>query len=118
MVRIIGFKVRMNAEGEPFNTLIVQGGIELVKSKETGLFYATAKKASIPSTFDEKTCESLVGQELEGTVQKAECEPYEFTNEETGVVMELSHRWVFVKEGETVGEVVHQEQHQEEPELV
>ena len=118
MVTIVEYKVRMNGAGEPSNTLIVQGGIELVKSKETGLFYATAKKASIPSTFDDKTCESLIGQELDGSVQKVECEPYEFTNEETGEVMELSHRWVFVKEGETVGEVVRQEQHQEEPELV
>ena len=90
----------------------------MVKSKETGLHYATAKKASIPSTFDEETCKSLIGQELDGAVEKVECESYEFTNEETGEVMELSHRWVFVKEGETVGEAVHQEQHQEELELV
>ena len=72
MVRIIDFKVRMNGEGEPFNALIVQGGVELVKSQETGLYYATAKKASIPSTFDVKTCESLIGQELDGSVQKAD----------------------------------------------
>ncbi|NQU53748.1 MAG: hypothetical protein HQ522_14555 [Bacteroidetes bacterium] len=84
MVRIIGFKVRMNAEGDPFNALIVQGSVELVKSQETGLFYAIAKKASIPSTFDDKTCESLIGQEIDGSVQKAECDPYSFTNEETG----------------------------------
>ena len=118
MVRIIDFKVRMNGEGEPFVALIVQGGIELVKSRETGMFYATSKKASIPSTFDEKTAESLIGQELDGSVQKAECEPYEYTNEETGEVMELDYRWVFVKNGETVGEVIQQEQHQEELELV
>ncbi|MEN8123331.1 MAG: hypothetical protein ABFS35_23540 [Bacteroidota bacterium] len=118
MVTILDFKVRMNGEGEPFNALIVQGGIELVKSKETGLFYATAKKASIPSTFDEKTCESLIGQELEGTVQRVDCEPYEITNEETGEVMELSHRWVFVKDGESVEQAVKVKQHQEEPELV
>ncbi|NQU33161.1 MAG: hypothetical protein HQ521_08000 [Bacteroidetes bacterium] len=108
----------MNAEGEPFNTLIVQGGIELVKSKETGLFYATAKKASIPSTFNDKTCESLIGQELDGSVQKAECEPYKYTNEDTGEVMELSHRWVFVKEGEAVSEAVKERLFEEEPELV
>ncbi|AHW60656.1 hypothetical protein SAMN05444285_12357 [Draconibacterium orientale] len=118
MVTIVDFKTRMNAEGEPFLALVVQGGIELVKSKETGMYYATAKKASIPSTFDEKTAESLIGQELEGTVQKMECDPYEFTNEETGEIMELSHRWVYVKDGETVDDVVHHEQHQEEPELV
>ena len=118
VVRIVDFKVRMNGEGEPFNALIVQGGIELIKSKDTGMFYATAKKASIPSTFDDNTCESLIGQELPGTVQKVECEPYSFTNEETGEVIELDYRWVFVKEGETAGQAVHQEQHQEELELV
>jgi len=118
MVRIIDFKVRMNGEGESFNALIVQGGIELVQSKETGMFYATAKKASIPSTFDDKTCETLIGQELPGSIEKVECEPYEFTNEETGEVMELSHRWVFVKEGETVNQAAKVEQFEEEPELV
>ena len=49
--------------------------------------------------------------ELDGSIKKVECEPYEFTDEETGEVIELDYRWVFVKEGETVGEVVHQEQH-------
>jgi len=75
MVRIIDYKTRMNADGEPFLALIVQGGISLVKSKESGLYYATAKKASIPSTFDEETCKSLIGQELEGSVERVECEP-------------------------------------------
>lgn len=32
--------------------------------------------------------------------------------------MELSHRWVFVKEGDTVEQAVKAEQHQEVPELV
>jgi hypothetical protein len=118
MVKIIDYKVRMSADGEPFFALILQGGIQLVQSKETGMFYATAKRASITSTFDEETCKSLIGQELDGTVEKVECETYEYTNEETGEILELSHRWVFVKEGETVGEVDHQEQHEEEPELV
>ncbi|NQU33826.1 MAG: hypothetical protein HQ521_11365 [Bacteroidetes bacterium] len=118
MVTIVDFKVRMNSDGDPFNVLIVQGGIELVKSKETGLFYATAKQASIPSTFDDKTCQSLIGQELDGSVQKVECEPYEFTNEQSGEVMELSHRWVFVKESEAVSEVVKTRLFEEEPELV
>lgn len=118
MVTIVDYKVRMNGDGEPFNALIVQGGIELVKSKETGLFYATAKKASIPSTFDEKTCEGLIGQELDGTVQKVQCEPYEVADQETGEIRELDFRWVYVKEGESVGQTVQQEQHQEEASLV
>ena len=117
-LKIVDFKTRMNAEGEPFLVLIVQDGITLVKSKETGLYYATSKQASIPSTFDEATCKGLIGQELDGSIQKVECDPYEFTNEETGEVMELNHRWVFVKEGETVENAVSVDQHKEEPELV
>ena len=67
MVKIIDYKTRMSAEGEPFLALIVQGGISLVKSGETGLYYATAKRASIPCTFDEQTCQSLIGQKLDGS---------------------------------------------------
>lgn len=118
MVTIVDFKTRMNAEGEPFLALIVQDGITLVKSKETGMYYATAKKASIPSTFDEETCKSLIGEKLEGSVEQVECEPYEFANEETGEVITLNHRWVFVKPGDTAEEAAKAEQHQEEPELV
>jgi hypothetical protein len=119
MVRIIDYKVHQNKDGEPFLALIVQeSGIQLVKSQKTGMYYAIAKKASIPSTFDEETCKSLIGQELEGTVERVDCEPYEFTNEETGEVMVLDHRWVFVQEGETVQQAVEEEVPEEEPELV
>lgn len=114
MVRIIDYRTRINAEGEPFLALVVQGGITLVKSKETGLYYATAKKTSIPCTFDEATCKTLIGQELDGTVERVDCEAYEFTNETTGEVITLDHRWVFVKTGDTVENVLEKERHQYE----
>ncbi len=117
MVRIIDYRVRESRDGEPFLALIVQGGLQLVKSKETGMYYATAKKASIPSTFDELTCQSLIGQEIDGTIERVECEPYEITNEETGEVINLNYRWIYVKEGETVEESVKAEVPEEEPEL-
>ena len=118
MVRIIDYKTRMSAEGEPFIALILQSGITLVKSKETGMYYATAKKTSITSTFNEETAKSLIGTELEGSIEKVDCEPYEFTNEETGEVIELDYRWVYAKPGDTVKQAVKAEQHQEELELV
>ena len=108
MVTIIDYRVRQSRDGEPFIALIVQGGIELVKSKETGLFYATAKKASLPSTFDERTAQAFIGQQIDGTVQKVECEPYEMVDTDTGEVRTLDFRWVYVKEGETVGQAVRQ----------
>ena len=106
MVTIVDFVKRQNKEGVEFNALILQGGIELVKSHETGRFYATAKKASITSTFDDAMCQSLIGTQIPGSVQRVLCEPYEFTVKETGEVIELTHRWQYAKEGETIEEKV------------
>ena len=106
MVKIVDFVKRQNKEGKEFNALILQSGIELVKSKGTGAWYATSKKTSISSTFDDATCQNLIGQEIPGSVQRVESEPYLFTNKETGEVLTLNHRWVYQKEGETVEEKV------------
>jgi hypothetical protein len=68
MVRVTNYAERENSAGEKFYSLILQGkGIEMVKSKETGRFYATSKQASVTSTFDEETCKSLIGEEITGS---------------------------------------------------
>ena len=77
MVTIVDYKQRVNAAGDPFFALIVQGGIELIQSGNTGQFYANAKNASIISTFNEATCQKLIGQELPGTVERVACPEYE-----------------------------------------
>jgi len=102
MVRIINYSERTSEDGKKFFTLDVQGGIEMVKSKSTGNFYATARKTSITTTFDEHTCKALIGTEMSGSVEKEECESYEYTVKETGEVIELSHRFVFVPENEQI----------------
>ncbi len=56
MVKIIDCRVRTNSAGEEFCALILQGGLEHVKSKETVNYYATAKSDSITSTFTEEQC--------------------------------------------------------------
>jgi hypothetical protein len=106
MVTIVDFVKRQNKEGKEFNALVLQSGVELVKSQETGNYYATSKKASISSTFDDATCQTLIGQQLPGSIQKVVSEPYLFTNKDTGEVLTLTHRWVYQKEGETVEEKV------------
>jgi hypothetical protein len=106
MVTIIDFSKRTNAEGEDFFALIVQGGIDMVASKTTGKFYATARKCSVPSTFDERTCQSLIGQQMPGTVHKVQCEPYEFVVQQTGEVITLNHHWEYSPEAETLDEVI------------
>ncbi len=98
MVRIIGYKERENEEGIPFFLLELQGGIEMVLSKTTNRYYATAKKAYISSTFDEQTCQALIGTEMQGKIIKEECEPYDYVIKETGEEITLYHRWVYMAE--------------------
>lgn len=98
MVRIVNYKKRQTEDGKEFFALEITGGIEMVMSNATGQFYATAKKAYIASTFDEETCKALVGSEMPGSIIKAECEPYEYTIRDTGEVITLGYRYVFLPE--------------------
>lgn len=98
MLRIVNFKERESDDGSTFFALTIQGGVELVKSNATGNFYATARKTSITSTFDEETCQALLGSEIPGKIVKKECEPYTFTIKDTGEIIELSHRYEYVPE--------------------
>lgn len=98
MVRIINYKKRQAEDGREFFVLEITGGIEMIKSNETGQFYATAKKATIPTTFDEETCIGLVGSDLPGKISKVEVEPYSYFVKETGEELILTHRWVYDSE--------------------
>lgn len=95
MVTIINYKQRQKEDGSTFYVLEVQGGIEMVMSQTTNQFYATSKKASITSTFDELTCQALIGTQMQGSIVKQECEPYEYTVKDTGEVIILHHRFVY-----------------------
>jgi hypothetical protein len=106
MVTVCEVIKRKNKEGVEFNALILQGGIELVKSRETGSWYATSKRASITSTFDDATAQSLIGTQIPGSIKRVETEPYDFVVKDTGEVLELTHRWQYDKEGETIEEKV------------
>ncbi len=102
MVRITNYQRRVTEQGKEFFTLELQGGIEVVKSQETGRSYMTAKKASMSCTFDELTCQSLLGTELPGAVKKVSCEQYSYTIRETGEVITLSHRFEYTDTEEPV----------------
>ncbi len=106
MVKVISYEARSNDLGEEFNVLIVQGGITPALSKETGKFYLTSKKASIPCTFDEGVCNSLIGTSLEGKVVKIKTEPYSYTIEETGETIQIDFRYEYLNE-----ELVMEQQH-------
>ena len=98
MVRISNYIKRTTEEGKSFFVLELQGGVEVVKSRETGKLYMTARKASMSCTFDELTCQSLIGTELPGSVIKVECEAYEYTIKDTGEVITLSYRFEYVEQ--------------------
>ena len=76
MVTIIDYSQRTKSDGSVFYSLILQGGIQMVKSQQTERYYATLKKASITCTFDEATRKASIGEKFPGSIQKQSCEPY------------------------------------------
>jgi len=108
MVTITGYAERESSkDGKKFYALTVQGGLEMVLSEETGRYYATAKQASVTSTFDEKTCQGLVGTKLPGKISRVKCEPFEYTIRETGEIIKLDHRWTYSPEEASLEETVY-----------
>lgn len=99
-VKIIDFNLREAQNGKQFYSLTLQGGVEIVKSSN-GSSYLTIRKASMPTTFEEATCMSLIGTELPGIIDKVDCEPYEYVIPQTGEVILLSHRYEYKEEAVT-----------------
>lgn len=102
MVTIVGYKNYQRESGEVFFALEVRGGIESVKSKDTGRTYFTARTTKIPCTFNEPTCKALVGTQMPGEIKKVSVDPYEFTVKETGEIIKMSHRYEYLSEEESI----------------
>ncbi|MFT6638392.1 MAG: hypothetical protein ACJAYP_000969 [Flavobacterium sp.] len=111
MVLITDYKVNTKENGEKFYSLLIQGGVEAIISKETGRTYLTAKTARVSCTFDETMCMSLIGTSLPGAISKVEVEPYQYVIEATGEVITRNHRYEYMtEEAAIVNENVHQEE--------
>lgn len=95
MVRIVDYKTRENELGEAFFALILEGDVEMVKSESSGRFYATARRCSIPSTFNEETCKQMIGQQLLGTIERVDTDPYDYEIPETGELISLAHSYEY-----------------------
>jgi hypothetical protein len=78
MITIIDVAERKNSAGETFTALILAGSVEMIKSM-TGRFYATTRKASVPSTLSLAHAKSLIGTKMPGSIIKVPCEPYVYT---------------------------------------
>ncbi len=106
MVRVISWQKRQKESGVTFNVLSLQGGIEMIKSAKSGKFYATARKANLVCTFDDATCNSLIGTEFPGSISKEECDPYEYTVPNGGETILLTHTYVYTPDSSNVEENV------------
>ena len=100
MVTVTGFNLRQQKEGEQkhYISLDLEGDIEMVQSQNTGRFYATVRRCTISSTFDQLTAERMVGRQMPGSIERVPCEPYDFTIEETGEAIKIGYRWDYLPE--------------------
>ena len=99
MVTIKGYQEVAKEDGTSFISLELNGSLELVQSANTGKFYATIRKCKIPSTFDEATAKTMVGQQIPGDIVRVSCESYEYISKTTGEVLELQHTYAYQPPG-------------------
>lgn len=99
MVTVSNYALRVRKSDEStFVVLELTGGLEIIQSSSTGKFYASMRKANLPSTFSEEMAKTLIGQTLQGNIIKEEVEPYEFTNQKTGEIMMLNYSYAYQPE--------------------
>jgi hypothetical protein len=102
MLTVTSYKVRVSKEGKEYLTLEIQGGLEMIQSQVTGRFYMTVRKSSMTATFGEEVAKLFVGTQIPGKIVRTECDPYEYTIQNTGEVVTLTHRWSYQPEGAAV----------------
>ena len=98
MVTVVNYRERILEDDHSFFVLVLQGAVTPMRSDETGNIYFTAMKATVPTTFDENTCKSLIGNEFPGQIEKVACKPYDYVIEETDEVIRMSHRYEYYDE--------------------
>ena len=102
MVTVSNYNLRKNKDGNSFISLELTGGLEMVQSQSTGRFYATVRRCSIPSTFDEATAKMLIGSQMEGDIVRVVCDPYEYTVKKTAEVITLAYSYSYQPKGSSV----------------
>ncbi len=101
MVTVTNYTTRTRKDGSTFQVLEISGSAELVQSQETGKFYATVRKTTIPCTFDETIAKGLVGTQMKGDVVRVQVDAYDFVNPKTGEIIKLQHSYSYQPEGST-----------------
>lgn len=94
MVTVVNIHQRNGSKG-PFIALELMGDVELIQSQTTGKFYATARRCTVPSSFDEQTALMMIGSKMPGTIERVQAEPYDYAIPETGEVIKLAHTYQY-----------------------
>ena len=95
MVTVKTYHVRNGEDGKQFISLELEGEISFVQSQKTGRFYASAKRCFMYAAFDEQTAARLVGTQMQGTIERVGCDPYDYKIPETGELKTLSYTYEF-----------------------
>ncbi|WP_242927349.1 hypothetical protein [Pontibacter vulgaris] len=106
MVTVTNFVKRTSGDGKQFNALILQGDVEMILSKQSGRYYATARTCSITSTLDDVVCQALVGKQLPGTIEKMESEPYDYKVPNSDEVITLNYVYYYNPNPRTIEQEV------------
>ena len=77
-----------------------------VISQESGKPYLTARKTSIPCTFEDDFAKTMLGKELPGEIQRMECEAYEYEIPGSKQKIKLTHTYIYSAEPATLEETV------------
>ena len=72
-------------------------GEPTVTISSNGVPSLTAPRASLPSNLSLAVCQSLIGQKLPGSIERVECEPYQYIKE-NGDVMTCTHKFQYSPE--------------------
>ncbi|MBC7391158.1 MAG: hypothetical protein H7329_18270, partial [Opitutaceae bacterium] len=90
MVTVKNYHVRQGNNGDNYISLELEGDVSFVQSQNTGRFYASTKRCFMYAAMDESTAAALVGTQMPGTIERVDCDSYEYTVPETGEVKTLS----------------------------
>lgn len=106
MVTVVDCSVRQGGEGKELAYLVVQGQPEFVKSLNSQRVYMTTRRAFVLTTFDKKTCKSLIGTKFPGSIKRIQCDEYDYNVPNSTEVIKLDFRYEYSDEAASMEEMV------------
>lgn len=96
MLTITSYSDRISSkDGSSYFALELTSNEPEIVISQTGRHYISTKKCFMSSTFPESICKAMIGKQIPGSIAKVECDPYDFTNPETGEIITRQHRYEY-----------------------